>query len=171
MKKNVRYSSIDNIEDVVKEFSSKSSYGNVSLAAFYKISMAWNTIVGITLAKICQPTYYDSRRILTIVVADSTWANEIMFSKSAVIKKIDDTLNIKVQNITTRIGDIKKALDITDKEKSNVINDKLLEQKTITEQEQGWIDDIVGNIENKELREKLSSTLSVYVKTGGDTTE
>ncbi len=167
MKKFTQYRRIDNIEEIVKEFSSKSSYGNVSLAAFYKISVAWDMIVGTTLTNICQPVYY-GRQVLTIVVADSTWANEIMFSKSGIIKKIDDMLDIKVQNITTRIGDVGKA---STEEKSNAISDVLLEQKVLSEQEQGWVESIAGNIENKELREKLISTLSVYVKTGGDTTE
>ncbi len=164
MKKDVRYSRIDNIEDVIKDFSNKSSYGNVNLSAFYKISASWDSIVGTTLIKFCKPVFY-ARQILTIVVADSTWANELMFSKAAMIKKIGDMLNIKVANIVTRVGSVEY---ISSKEKHNTITDSVLEQKKLTDQEQGWIDSIAANIENKELRDKLMSTLSVYVKTGGD---
>ncbi len=163
MKKDVRYSRIDNIEDVLKEFSNKSSYGNVNLGSFYKISVVWDSIVGTTLTNVCKPVFY-TRQILTIVVADATWANEIMFLKSGIIRKIEDMLQIKVVNIVTKVGDMTKS---SNKEK-NDDSDKLLEQKILTDKQKCWIDSVARNIENKELREKLMSTLSIYVKTGGD---
>ncbi len=163
MKKFVRYSRIENIEDVIKEFSNKSSYGNVNLATFYKISVYWDSIVGATLIKVCKPIYYDGR-ILRIIVADSAWANEIMFHKSSMLKKIEDILKVRVKNIVTKIGDV-ESYKIN--EDINSI-DRLLEQKCLNEQEQCWVDNRTSHIENEELRKKFESVLSTYVKTGGD---
>ncbi len=164
MSKDVRYSRIDNIEEVLKEFSNKSSYGNVNLSTFYKISVAWDNIAGATLTNVCKPIFY-TRQILTIVVADSTWANEIMFLKSGIIKKIDDMLQIKVTNIVTKIGDVEKHYN---QKIGDNVSSKELDQKVLTDEQACWIDNTAGNIENKELREKFMSILSTYVKTGGD---
>lgn len=149
---------LDNIKNIMDEFSNRCTYGNRDLSVFLKISMNWNNIVGNTLSRICKPIFYGGGN-LTVIITDATWANEMMFFKGKIIKKIEDMLSVNVKNIITRIGEIESLS--TENSKNNE------DERFLTDDERLWINDIIKNIEDDTLKKKLTTTLTTYVKTGG----
>ena len=150
---------LDSIKNIIDDFSNRCTYGNRDLSTFLKISVNWNSIVGATLSKICKPIFYSNGN-LTVIVIDATWANEIMFFKSKIIKKVEDLASIKIKNIITRIGEIE------DTENSKNSNNKE-DERFLTDDERVWIDNIIKDIDDDTLKNKLAATLGTYIKTGG----
>lgn len=142
------------IQNMLEEYSSKNFRLNHDMFLYLKIYQNWNKIMGDTLSKICAPAFFKNN-VLTVTVSDSAWANELMMKRVAIFKNIQKEINITVNELRTRIGDITTEI----KEEKNV-------ESYITDEDMKWIDKVVSesNIEDEKMQKLFSSLLRNVVK-------
>ena len=136
------------IQNILNEYSKK----NINLFAYLKIAQNWNIIIGETLSEICYPAFFKNG-ILTLTVADTTWANEISMNRLNIIKNIKKETDIIVVEIKTRIGEI-NVNDLNNNDnKINISKNKSNNQ--ISEEHKKWISKVMkeANIEDKRIEE------------------
>lgn len=89
------------IQNILNEYSKK----NIDLFSYLKIAQKWDLIIGETISKICYPSFF-KKGILTLMVEDTVWANEISMNRLNIIKNIKKETDIIVVEIKTRVGKI-----------------------------------------------------------------
>lgn len=148
------------IEEIIKEYSGKNSYGRKDFSSFLKVSAKWEEIVGSSLSKISKPEFYKAS-VLTVCVTDNAWANEFMLYKTMVMNKTKQLSNVEVKDIKIHIG----ALENTSSENKNGVQ-KEEEDYALSENDETFVSDLIkeANIENENLRNKFKRTLETYIK-------
>lgn len=66
---------------------------------FLRLLEYWPNLVGAVVAEQAIPTELTSQGVLRVAVASSTWAHHLMFSRSLLIAKIQQTLGIALTDI------------------------------------------------------------------------
>ena len=132
----------------------RKSYQNINLSNYIKISQKWNDIIGEVLSKICYPSFFRNG-ILTVIVKDNVWANEIFMNRTNIFKNIKKETNIEVVELKTRIGEI-----------SNIDNNKPKEDveknnNNLTKEHKEWMENVIkeSNIKDERMKEMFFNIL------------
>ncbi|WP_028328644.1 DUF721 domain-containing protein [Brachyspira alvinipulli] len=135
------------IKNTLEEYSNRKLYHNINLSNYIKISQKWDDIIGEVLSKICYPSFFRNG-ILTIVVKDNVWANEIFMNRTNIFKNIKKETNIEVVELKTRIGEVNN--NPNNKSEENIKNNKI-----ITKEHEEWIDNVIkeSNIKDERMKE------------------
>ncbi|WP_297206118.1 DUF721 domain-containing protein [uncultured Brachyspira sp.] len=142
------------IKNTLEEYSNIKSYQNINLSSYIKISQKWNDIIGEVLSKICYPSFFRNG-ILTVIVKDNVWANEIFMNRTNIFKNIKKETNIEVVELKTRIGEI-----------SNIDNNKPKEDveknnNNLTKEHKEWMENVIkeSNIKDERMKEMFFNIL------------
>ncbi|MDM7326014.1 MAG: DUF721 domain-containing protein [Thermosynechococcus sp. Uc] len=66
---------------------------------FLRLLQQWSQLVGAVVAEHSVPLELTSQGVLRVAVANSTWAQHLMFSRSPLMAKIQQTLGIALRDI------------------------------------------------------------------------
>ena len=135
------------IKNTLEEYSNRKLYHNINLSNYIKISQKWDDIIGEVLSKICYPSFFRNG-ILTIVVKDNVWANEIFMNRTNIFKNIKKETNIEVVELKTRIGEVNNN-------SNNKPEESIKKNKIITKEHKEWIDNVIkeSNIKDERMKE------------------
>lgn len=141
------------IKNTLEEYSNRKLYQNINLSNYIKISQKWDDIIGEVLSKICYPSFFRNG-ILTIVVKDNVWANEIFMNRTNIFKNIKKETNIEVVELKTRIGEVND--NSNNKPQENIKNKNI-----ITKEHKEWIDNVMkeSNIKDERMKEMFFNIL------------
>ena len=142
------------IKNTLEEYSNIKSYQNINLSSYIKISQKWNDIIGEVLSKICYPSFFRNG-ILTVIVKDNVWANEIFMNRTNIFKNIKKETNIEVVELKTRIGEISNTDNNKPKEDVEKNNNNL------TKEHKEWMDNVIkeSNIKDERMKEMFFNIL------------
>lgn len=121
----------------------------------YKITKHWENIFGNILAKVCIPTKIKDKTLF-VIVKNHSWIQELIFSKSSIIK------NMNKYNI------IIKDIKFTCQEKDAITIDINMHSKNLSEAEHCFINDVSYPIKNKELKLSFQKMLKAYIENNED---
>ena len=132
----------------------RKSYQNINLSNYIKISQKWNDIIGEVLSKICYPSFFRNG-ILTVIVKDNVWANEIFMNRTNIFKNIKKETNIEVVELKTRIGEISNTDNNKPKEDVEKNNNNL------TKEHKEWMENVIkeSNIKDERMKEMFFNIL------------
>ncbi|WP_297277968.1 DUF721 domain-containing protein [uncultured Brachyspira sp.] len=135
------------IKNTLEEYSNRKLYHNINLSNYIKISQKWDDIIGEVLSKICYPSFFRNG-ILTIIVKDNVWANEIFMNRTNIFKNIKKETNIEVVELKTRIGEVNNNYN-------NKPEESIKKNKIITKEHKEWIDNVIeeSNIKDERMKE------------------
>ena len=135
------------IKNTLEEYSNRKLYHNINLSNYIKISQKWDDIIGEALSKICYPSFFRNG-ILTIIVKDNVWANEIFMNRTNIFKNIKKETNIEVVELKTRIGEVNNNYN-------NKPEESIKKNKIITKEHKEWIDNVIeeSNIKDERMKE------------------
>ena len=141
------------IKNTLEEYSNRKLYHNINLSNYIKISQKWDDIIGEVLSKICYPSFFRNG-ILTIIVKDNVWANEIFMNRTNIFKNIKKETNIEVVELKTRIGEVNNNYN-------NKPEESIKKNKIITKEHKEWIDNVIkeSNIKDESMKEILFNIL------------
>ena len=142
------------IKNTLEEYSNIKSYQNINLSSYIKISQKWNDIIGEVLSKICYPSFFRNG-ILTVIVKDNVWANEIFMNRTNIFKNIKKETNIEVVELKTRIGEISNTDNNKPKEDVEKNNNNL------TKEHKEWMENVIkeSNIKDERMKEMFFNIL------------
>ncbi|MEI0604659.1 DUF721 domain-containing protein [Brachyspira alvinipulli] len=135
------------IKNTLEEYSNRKLYHNINLSNYIKISQKWDDIIGEVLSKICYPSFFRNG-ILTIIVKDNVWANEIFMNRTNIFKNIKKETNIEVVELKTRIGEVNNN-------SNNKPEESIKKNKIITKEHKEWIYNVIeeSNIKDERMKE------------------
>jgi hypothetical protein len=118
----------------------------------YSILGAWNEIVGASVAEHSQPRSIRNR-ILFIDVSHSTWMQQLQFLKPTLLEKVNGFLGEPlIQDIRLKLGKIPRTIAASSKTDS-------LEHEKLDEATMNRIENVLQEIDNKEVRRNLKDVL------------
>jgi len=117
----------------------------------YKITTNWELIFGNILAKICTPVKI-KEDILFISVKNHSWIQELVFSKSLIIKNMNK-YKIKIKDIKF-VCQEKETLNIEHQKKVKVLN----------QAEQYFIKDVAYPLKDADLKNSFQNMLKAYIE-------
>ena len=141
------------IKNTLEEYSNRKLYHNINLSNYIKISQKWDDIIGEVLSKICYPSFFRNG-ILTIIVKDNVWANEIFMNRTNIFKNIKKETNIEVVELKTRIGEVNNNYN-------NKPEESIKKNKIITKEHKEWIDNVIeeSNIKDERMKDTFFNIL------------
>jgi hypothetical protein len=118
----------------------------------YSLFHAWKEIVGETIALQTQPRSLRNQ-ILFVDVSHSTWIQQLQFLKPQLLEKLNAFLGEQpIRDIRFKLGKISPPSPLSSP--SSVWSRELLDKRTLDR-----MDELLGEIEDKEMREGLRNIL------------
>ena len=118
----------------------------------YSLFNAWKEIVGETIALQTQPRSLRTQ-ILFVDVSHSTWIQQLQFLKPQLLEKLNAFLGEQpIRDIRFKLGKISPPSPLSSP--SSVLSRELLDKGTLDRMEE-----LLGKIEDKEMREDLRNIL------------
>ncbi len=128
--------------------------GLTEFSDYLRLMRAWKLIVGPVIGGRSMPASI-AKGVLTILVRESVWANELSLLQGELKKRIRDALGMTVTEIRTRIGDIPEP----PRENTAVHTPAAHPQEAPP-----WVDGIVNEsgIADEELRRQFRRVIEAY---------
>jgi predicted nucleic acid-binding Zn ribbon protein len=131
-----------------------------SVVTLHKIKKDWEKVAGPHVARRTRPDAYRDKT-LYLVVSDHTWMNELTFLKAELLNNLrQKCADIEFKDIHFKVG----KLSTFRRSKTSPRLKKL--KRALTLEESEFIDECLKDINDEELKEILTDTISRQLKLG-----